>query len=139
MFLVSVVLAITYVRSERCVPFASAVALGLSLATKQYYVLAGPLLAATIVAVRVRQGRHRAAFASAACFALAPLAVFVATFLPWFAREYPVGEFVEFQLDAAREILSRDATFWANSEVLTAGGRQETWFLSWRASGSLWR
>jgi len=113
-------------RSPWSLPLAGA-ALGASLASKPYYVVAGAALALFVLEEERRAGRGRGGIVhAAACFTAMPTAVLLASYLPWFGRGYHLAEWTEHLRDAAAELLDRN---FENAEMLATGGRPAGWFV----------
>ncbi len=125
-FFVAAALAIVYAARGRPTLILGAVSLGLALASKHYF----PLAALALMVFALTEQPPKAPRRSVALrLGLVAAAVYVATYLPWFARGYGLGELVDFHLDVLRVERSLMATSFSDHALLSASGTAGAWFL----------
>lgn len=117
-------------RGRRTLPLAG-IALGLTMATKAYFVLAIPLVAGYAF-YRAQQDGNRITVLCAdfgVTLVLLPAAVLLLSYFQWFGRGYTLPEFVQMNFDAIRTLQSYKAEEFLNRSYIEAGGKPWEWFL----------
>lgn len=106
------------------------VLLGAAHASKGYYHLAGLVLVAAVLATLRRRRAPPAEYVHAGVSLLAvPAAIYVAAYLPWFGRGYGLGELVELQRAALRDLAGKTVETFRHGPLLASGGAPASWFV----------
>lgn len=130
-FLLYLYLMLEHVEKRRNTLLLAGIALGLTAATKAYFVIAIPLVAAFSFFRVHQQGRlTRSVFFDyfIALFLLST-AVYLLTYFKWFGRGYALPEFFQMKLDAVWALQRFSVEGFVNRLFLDAGGRPWEWFL----------
>jgi dolichyl-phosphate-mannose-protein mannosyltransferase len=117
-------------RGRRTLPLAG-VALGLTVATKAYFVLAIPLVVAYAAYRALRRGepRTRVALDVLLTQAVLPASILLLCYAPWFGRGFTIPDFVQLNVDALRTLRSYRIEEFLNRDLIEAGGKPWEWFL----------
>ncbi len=130
-FLCFLWLALEFAERARPTLAWAGLAAGLTMATKDYFLLAIPLVAA--YAWRQARRRGEAVTALAPEFAvglvLVPLATYLLCYLPWFGRGYDLLEFVRMKADGYAIMQSYRSEEFLQRAWVEAGGVPWEWFL----------
>ena len=117
-------------RSRRTLPWAG-IAMGLTVATKGYFVFAIPLVALYAFYRAKMRGEKPLVlcYDFSVSLVLLPIAVYLLSYTPWFGRGYSLQEFIQRQLDAYRMLQSYTTETFVNLWYVNAGGSPWGWFL----------
>lgn len=110
--------------------FASAAFFGAGCALRWFAIV--PLIVVALAAIWIRRDRIGSAISAAAIFSATSLAVYLAAYLPWFARGYSPWEWVLLATDAFR--IQGPAFAGIPDSALSIGGA-DRWFTSWVVGG----
>jgi len=128
-FLLYLYLLLEYTENKRpTLPFAG-IAMGLTAATKAYFVFAIPL-AVIYAAFRVRQRdglTRRVLVDMSVSLLLLPAAVYLLSYFWWFGRGYTFPEFVQMKMDSVRALTALSG--FEEMDYLQAGGTPWEWFI----------
>ncbi len=129
-FLLFLYLILEHTEKNRQTLTLAGIAMGLTIATKAYFVFAIPVVIVFSL-FRDHQANKNNFYIS--CFeyiiklALLPLAVYLFSYIFWFGRGYSFKEFFEFRYDAYW-LFNNNYKF-LNEEILAKGGKPWEWFL----------
>lgn len=127
-FLLYLYLILEYTENKKATLPLAGVAMGLTIATKAYFVFSIPLVVLYAL-YRVRQ-RGELTPAVAVDFAVAqlllPLAVSLLSYFWWFNRGYTLPDFVQMKMDAVWAL--QHMSSFVNQSFLNAGGKPWEWF-----------
>jgi dolichyl-phosphate-mannose--protein O-mannosyl transferase len=126
-FLAAVLLAVLGTEGRRTFLWAG-LALGGALASKQYYPVAALVLIAWVLARRVDGAPAARPAAVVLRLVAVPAAVYVASYLPWFAAGHGLAELVRLHLDALRDELAITSDIYVNRSLI-ATAAPSRWFL----------
>lgn len=117
-------------RGRRTLPLAG-IALGLTIATKAYFVLAIPLVAGYALYTARRRGEPVGLLFGdyLVTHLLLPGSILLFSYVRWFGRGFTLPEFVRMNLDAVRTLRSYRIEEFLDRALLDAGGRPWEWFL----------
>lgn len=128
-FLLYLYLLLEYTEHKRqTLPFAG-VAMGLTIATKAYFVFSIPLAALYALYKINQRGELTRSSIVDLCFSLTllPVAIYLLSYFWWFGRGYALTEFVQMKIDSVRALIS--LTDFDGMEYFAAGGKPWEWFL----------
>lgn len=129
-FLLFLYLMLEYCEHGRSTLVWAGVAMGLTIATKAYFVIAIPLVAGYGF-YREYQRRRKVYLTTIAEYVitlgLLPTAIYLLSYWKWFGRGYSLEEFFQFRYDAYW-VFTHDYKF-ANEQILAQGGKPWEWFL----------
>ncbi len=131
-FLLYLYLLLEYVENNKATLLLAGIAMGLTMATKAYFVFAMPL-AAGFALFRIHQSgklTRRVMVDFAVALLILPCAIYFLSYWKWFSRGYTLFEFFQMKMDAlyALKQLSID-NFSHHSDFLGAGGKPWEWFI----------
>jgi 4-amino-4-deoxy-L-arabinose transferase-like glycosyltransferase len=130
-FLLFLYFILEFVERQRPTLPLAGIALGLTVATKAYFVFSIPLvLAYVLLRARERGELTRARYMDfAATLLVLPLAVYLLSYFKWFGRGYALSEFFQLKMDALWALQRFNAEGFVNRRFLEAGGQPWEWFL----------
>jgi dolichyl-phosphate-mannose-protein mannosyltransferase len=123
-------LMLEYSEKDRHTLTWAGVAMGITIATKAYFVFAIPVVAIYTLyrrLQRVSDGRSFIYIEFAVKLVLLPLAIYLLSYVNWFGRGYTLTEFFQFRSDAYWSF-SNNYTF-AFEQILAQGGKPWEWFV----------
>lgn len=129
-FLLFMYLLLEYTENNRCTLTLAGIAMGLTIATKAYFVFAIPILMAYVF---YRECQRNVSSKVLICLefvvklGLLPLAIYLFTYILWFGRGYSMYEFFQFRSDAYW-IFNHNFSF-AHAKILARGGEPWEWFI----------
>jgi len=128
-FLLYLCFLLEYTENRRGTLPLAGLAMGLTIATKAYFVFAIPLAVIyAVFRVRQREGLTRRVLADVSVsLLLLPASVYLLSWFWWFGRGYTLPEFVQMKIDSVRALTT--LTGFQEMEYLTAGGKPWEWFL----------
>lgn len=130
-FLLYLYLMLEYVENHSpALPFAG-IALGLTIATKAYFIFAIPLVCGYALLQLWQQRRltRSVAIDFIITLFLLPMAVYLLSYFKWFGRGYSLPDFFQMKLDAVYAMQRFNAEGFVNRAFLEAGGQPWEWFL----------
>lgn len=130
-FLLYLYLLLEYTENRRPTLTLAGIAMGLTMATKAYFVFAIPL--AIFYALYRAHQRGELSRQVAADFSitllLLPFAVYLLSYFWWFGRGYTFPEFLQMKSDAVWALNMLTIDSFANKALLDASGRPWEWFI----------
>lgn len=130
-FLLYLYLMLEYSEKRRPVLVLAGVALGLTMATKAYYVIAVPVVVfyALYTARQRKEPMRPLIIDFTAALIVLPLAIILLSYIKWFGRGYTLPEFFRMKMDAVWALQQVVSGGFINLSFLEAGGRPWEWFL----------
>ena len=130
-FLLYLYLALEYTENKKATLPLAGIAMGFTMATKGYFVLAIPLVILFVLfRIRQQQGFNRhTIFDCIASLVLLPVAIYLLSYIQWFSRGYTLPEFINMKLDALWELKTITTNRFVNHTALEASGKPWEWFL----------
>lgn len=130
-FLLYFYFMLQYSENRRNTLLPAGIALGLTIATKAYYIFTIPAVAAYAF-FRARQRGEQSRpllFDFAAVLLVLPMCIYFLTFVHWFGRGYTLSEFVQMKLDAFWTLKNITLEYFHASASIIASGKPWQWFL----------
>lgn len=130
-FLLFLYLLLEYCENNRNTLTLAGVALGLTVATKAYFVIAIPVVVLYALYRQRQKGERISALALdfIANLVILPVAVLLLSYLQWFGRGYTLYEFLQMKQDTVHILQSFTRNSFIDISYLEAGGRPWEWFL----------
>jgi dolichyl-phosphate-mannose--protein O-mannosyl transferase len=130
-FLLYLYLMLEYSENNRRTLPIAGVALGLTIATKAYYIVAIPLVAAYAFQRAWQRGDRlpSLAFDFSVTLLILPVSIYLLSYFQWFGRGHSLPEFVQMQQDAVWMLQSYTPGTFEYGWYLKAGGQPWEWFL----------
>lgn len=128
-FLLYLYLLLEYTKNSRAALPLAGIAMGLTIATKAYFVFAIPL-AAMFALSRIRQrGELTRTVVTdfTVMLLLLPVSIYLLSYTQWFGRGHTLLEFIKMKMDAVWAL--RQLSLFENRELLEAGGKPWEWFI----------
>jgi dolichyl-phosphate-mannose--protein O-mannosyl transferase len=123
-------LLLEYTENNRCTLTLAGIAIGLTIATKAYFVFAIPVMIAYAL-YRECQRNSGSRFLIFLEFmiklGLLPMAIYLLTYIFWFGRGYTIIEFLQFRSDAYW-LFNNNFSF-SHEKMLARGGKPWEWFV----------
>ena len=128
-FLLYLYLMLEYIENKRPVLPLAGIAMGLTIATKAYFVFAIPMVVLyAAYRIRVRGNLTRQVVVDfTLSLLLLPCAICILSYFPWFGRGHTFVEFVQMKMDAIWGL--KELSAFINSDFLAAGGKPWEWFV----------
>lgn len=130
-FLLYLYLLLEYTENRRPTLPLAGIAMGLTIATKAYFVFAIPLAIAYAL-YRVHQRgelSRQVAVDFTVTLLLLPVAISLLSYFWWFGRGYTFPEFVQMKMDAVWALSTLTLDNFANKTLLEASGKPWEWFI----------
>lgn len=130
-FLLYLYLVLEYTENQRSTLPLAGVALGLTIATKAYFVFAIPLVIVyAVYSLRKRNALSRPVVIDLSVTLIClPIAVYLLSYIQWFSRGYTLPEFVQMKMDAVWGLKKLSVANFTNKAFLEAGGKPWEWFI----------
>ncbi|MBI5847134.1 MAG: glycosyltransferase family 39 protein [Nitrospirae bacterium] len=111
--------------------FFAGIALGLTIATKAYYIFTVPMVAAYAFYRARQRGESSGSLLIDFSFLLflLPLTIYFLSFIHWFGRGYTLTEFVQMKNDAVWTVKNLTLSYFHASDNILAAGKPWQWFL----------
>jgi len=129
-FLLFLYLMLEYCERGRPTLVWAGVAMGLTIATKAYFVFAIPVVIAYAVYRRLKRRQENIGslvIDNAVTLTLLPMAIYLLSYILWFGRGYSLQEFFQFRSDAYW-VFDTNYSF-AHDQILSQGGKPWEWFV----------
>ena len=128
-FLLYLYLLLAYVEDKRPTLPLAGIAMGLTMATKAYFVFAVPLVAVYALYRVLQRGEltGRVIVDLSVTLLLLPVAVYLLSYFWWFSRGYTLPEFVQMKMDSVWSLTKLND--FEEMTYLEAGGRPWEWFI----------
>ncbi len=130
-FLLYLYFMLEFSEKQRTVLPLAGIAMGLTIATKAYYVFAIPLVALFVIHRAKQRGLLDRHLISGFTFnlMLLPFAIYLLSFIFWFGRGYTLLEFIQMKVDAIWTLQNLRIEQFTNWALLDAGGKPWEWFV----------
>lgn len=129
-FLLYLYLMLEYTENKRATLPLAGIAMGLTIATKAYFVFAIPLVVLYSI-FRLHQRRELSITTMVdmtLCLLCLPCAIYLFSYIQWFSRGYTLPEFFQMKFDAVWGLKKLGSANFVNLAFLEAGGKPWEWF-----------
>lgn len=130
-FMLYLYLMLEYTENRRRILPLAGIAIGMTIATKAYFVFAIPLVVMYAM-IRLRQRGEltmQAAIDLSSSLLFLPCAIYLLSYIQWFSRGYTLTEFIQMKMDAVWGLKKLGMGNFVNQAFLEAGGKPWEWFI----------